>query len=147
MKKELSILAAILGIIFSIGIVSGVISSYDSITGKAVVEKSIVLDIMGSSNDENYTLSDVNQGETKWSPKIKIDNKADVSLNVSLSVLILPNSAGNSSDVSVSFWNEDKNQTVENPILVNENFYFYVKHEFSPNATPGDYYFGIYANP
>src|SRR3972149_9461780 len=115
MKK----LFLILGIMFSFGIVAySVIPSYGSITGYTTVNKAISIDIIGSSNDANYTLTDVEQGETKWSPKIKIINKADVSLNVSIDVLILPSSAGNENDVNSSVWNEYKNETLTNPIEI-----------------------------
>jgi len=144
MKK----LFLILGIMFSFGIVAySVISSYGSITGYTTVNKAISIDIIGSSNDANYTLTDVEQGETKWSPKIKIINKADVSLNVSIDVLILPSSAGNENDVNSSVWNEYKNETLTNPIEIEDNFYFYVKHEFYPNASPGNYSFSVSVNP
>lgn len=133
-------------LIMAVG-VGSVVSNYDRITGYATVEKSINLDIIGSSNDDNYTLSDVNQGETKWSPKIKMQNKADVPLNVSLQALILPGSAGNESDVTSSFWNDNKNETLPEVIEVKDSVYFYVKHEFEPDAETGNYIFSINAVP
>ena len=136
------------GILLSLGIAAySVISSYGSVTGYATVEKAIKIDIIGSSNDDNYTLTDVNQGETKWSPKIKIINQADVPLNVSIAVLILPGSSGNENDVNSTIWNESKNNTLPNPIEVKDNLYFYVKHYFYPNASPGNYSFAVSVNP
>ena len=147
MEKKF-LLIGILAILFLTGAAFGLISSYDSITGFATVNKAISLDIIGSSNDDNYTLTDVEQGETKWSPKIKIKNEADVPINVNLSVVILPQSAGNESDVTTSIWNENKNETLENPIEVSpDDMYFYVKHEFSPSANPGDYFFSVNVAP
>lgn len=138
----------VIGILFSIGIAAySVISSYGSVTGYATVNKAIKIDIMGSSNDDNYTLSDVDQGETKWSPKIKIINQADVPLNISIAVLILPGSAGNESDVNSTLWDESKNETLEFPLEVNSSAYFYVMHYFYPNASIGNYSFSISINP
>lgn len=145
MKKKI-LFALFFILIMAIG-VGSVVSNYDVITGYATVEKSIVFDIIGSSNDDNYTLSDVNQGETKWSPKIKMTNKADVPLNVSLQSLILPGSAGNESDVTNSFWNEYKNESIGGSIEINDSSYFYVKHEFEPDAEIGNYIFSINAVP
>lgn len=147
MQKKLVIISVLFGLLFS-GLVFAVVTSYDSITGAAVVEQSIILDIIGSSNDDNYTLTDVHQGETKWSPKIKIKNDADVTINVNLTVAILPESAGNETDVTISVWNEDRSEVLENPINVSvDDMYFYVKHEFAPDANTGDYYFSISAKP
>ena len=147
MREKLVIISILFGLLFS-GLVFAVVTSYDSITGAAVVEQSITLDIIGSSNDDNYTLSDVHQGETKWSPKIKIKNDADVTINVNLTVVLLPESAGNETDVTISIWNEDKNEILENPVNVSiDDMYFYVKHEFAPDANIGDYYFQVSAIP
>ncbi|MFQ6020806.1 MAG: hypothetical protein ACE5J4_02195 [Candidatus Aenigmatarchaeota archaeon] len=145
MKKFL----IILGILIMLAVaVSAVISSYGSITGYATVEPAIELDIIGSSNDDNYTLKDVHQGETKWSPKIKIKNYADVSIDINMTVSVLPGSAGNESDVELSLWNVYKNETLEIPITIPpEDLYIYVKHYFYPNCTPGNYTFGLNATP
>lgn len=124
------------------------ISKYGSVTGYAVVEQSITLDIMGSSNDENYTLSDVHQGETKYSPQIKIVNHADVPLNVSVTASVLPNSAGGAQDVNLSIVNENKNVTLSDSIEIpTSDLYLYVKHQFSPSAALGSYYFSVNATP
>ncbi len=145
MKNKLFI---ILGIFLSLGLAAySVISSYGSVTGYATVNKAIKIDIIGSSNDDNYTLSDVHQGETKWSPKIKLINEADVSLNVSIGIFILPGSAGNESDVNSTLWNENKNESLEIPVEIKDYIYFYVKHEFYPNASPGNYSFSVSVNP
>ncbi len=147
MKKKF-LLIGVLAILFLVGAAFGLLSSYDSITGFATVNKAISLDIIGSSNDDNYTLTDVEQGETKWSPKIKIKNDADVPIKVNLSVLILPQSAGNDDDVTNSIWDENKTTPLENPVQVPvEDMYFYVKHEFSPSANTGNYYFSLNAAP
>jgi uncharacterized membrane protein len=144
MKKTL----IALGILLSLGVATySVISSYGSVTGYATVNKAIKIDIIGSSNDDNYTLSDVHQGETKWSPKIKLINEADVSLNISIGIFILSGSAGNESDVNLTLWNENKNETLHLPIEIKDNLYFYVKHDFYPNASPGNYSFSISVNP
>lgn len=147
MRKKYILLIASLAFLITFVTVFGVISSYDSITGYATVEESISLDIIGSSNDENYTLKDVHQGETKWSPKIKIKNHADVTLSVNMTVILLPGSAGDN-EVDLSIWDEDKNETLENPLNVTpDDLYIYIKHYFWPNATPGNYTFGISAVP
>ena len=139
---------AVLGILIFLGIAAySVISSYGSVTGYATVNKAIKIDIIGSSNDNNYTLTDVHQGETKWSPKIKLINEADVSLNISIGIFILPGSAGNESDVNLTLWNENKNETLQIPVEIKDNIYFYVKHEFYPNASPGNYSFSINVTP
>src|SRR4030066_258336 len=98
--------------LLTIGIAGmAVISSYGSITGYVAVDQAIELDIMGSSNDMNYTLS-AKQGETVYSPQIKIDNSANSSVLVNITSEIIPESAGNESDVSVSLSNEFKNETL-----------------------------------
>lgn len=74
-------------------------------------------------------------------------NEADVPLNVSIGVLILPGSAGNESDVNSTLWNENKNETLEFPLEVNSSFYFYAKHYFFPNASIGNYSFATSVNP
>jgi len=124
-----------------------VISSYGSVTGYATVDKAINLDIMGSSIDENYTLK-VKQGETTFSPQIKIDNSANASISANITSEILPESAGNESDVELSLVNEFKNETLSNPVLVSStDFRFYLKHDFAPNANLGNYSFRITINP
>lgn len=138
----------VLGVLAMLGIVVGsTISSYDYITGYATLEQSITLDIIGSSIDDNYTLKSVNQGETKWSPKIKIKNAADVALDVNMTVTLLPGSAGEN-EVDLSVWNVDKNKSLENPLNVTpDDMYIYIKHYFWPNATLGNYTFGVNAGP
>lgn len=148
MKRKKILLLGLLFFLVTIAAVAGVISSYDSVTGYATVEQAITLDIIGSSNDENYTLKDVHQGETKYSPKIKIVNHADVEIDIDFIITILPGSAGNESDVTLSVVNENKNITLENPITIpTDNLYVYVKHVFEPDASVGDYIFGINADP
>ncbi len=127
MKRKHILLITSLIFLITLAVAMGIISSYDSITGYATVEESITLDIIGSSNDENYTLKDVHQGETKYSPKIKIVNHADVEIDINFITTILPGSAGNESDVTLSIVDKDKNNTLENPITIpTDNLYIYV---------------------
>ena len=144
MNKKYLVIAGLL----TLGIVAAaVISSYGTITGYATVEQAIKLDIMGSSNDVNYTL-DVKQGETEYSPQIKIDNSANATINANVTAEILPESAGNENDVSLSLVNEFRNETLTNPIIItSSDFRFYLKHEFKPNANLGNYSFKIEINP
>ena len=139
----------ILGMLISLGVVvAAVISSYGSITGFVTVQQSIVLDILGSSNDENFTLSGVNQGETKFSPEIKLDNKADVPINVSVSLEILQGSAGNDNDVQIGLINEFQNETLSNLVIVPpSDLRFYIRFYFKPNANLGDYMFRLNVTP
>jgi len=144
MNKKYLVLSGLM----TLGIVAAaVISSYGSVTGYATVEQAIKLDIMGSSNDFNYTLS-AKQGETIYSPQIKIDNSANASINVNIIAEILPESAGNESDVNLSIVNEFKNETLSNPILVTTtDFRFYLKQEFNQAASVGNYSFRITVVP
>jgi len=138
MKKEF----IIVGTLLTLGVIgAAVISSYGSITGYTTVNKAIYLDIIGSSNDDNYTLYDVEQGETKFSPKIKINNKADVPILVNLTVSKIDGA-------DITLVNEFQNETLENPVNITPNdLYFYVKHYFYPNITPGNYSFTISVTP
>lgn len=145
MNKKIVLVAMSLITIGVAGI--AVISSYGSITGYAEVDQAIKLDIMGSSNDANYTIS-AKQGEIEYSPQIKIDNSANASISVNITAEILPESAGNESDVSLSLMNEFKNETLVNPVLVSSSdFKFYLKHDFSEAASLGNYSFRISVNP
>jgi hypothetical protein len=124
-----------------------VISSYGSVTGYATVESAVKMDIMGSSNDQNYTMS-MKQGEIAYSPQLKLDNSANASFYANITSNILPESAGNESDISLSLVNEFKNETLTNPILVTtSDLRFYMKHEVRPNANIGNYSFGIEIYP
>jgi hypothetical protein len=124
-----------------------VISSYGSVTGYATVESAVKMDIMGSSNDQNYTMS-MKQGETAYSPQLKLDNSANASFYANITSSILPGSAGNESDISLSLVNEFKNETLANPVLVTtSDLRFYMKHEVKPNANLGNYSFGIEIYP
>jgi hypothetical protein len=144
MNKKYFVLAGLL----TLGIVAAaVISSYGTITGFATVEQAIKLDIMGSSIDENYTIK-VKQGETDYSPQIKIDNSANASIYANITAEILPESAGNENDVKISLVNEFKNETLSNPVAVSSSdFRFYLKHEIKPNANLGNYSFRITVIP
>lgn len=143
-KKIVLVLMGLL----TLGIVGmAVISSYGTITGYATVEQAIKLDIMGSSNDENYTMK-IKQGETEYSPQIKIDNSANASIQLNITAEILPESAGNENDMKISLVNEFKNETLANPILIStSDFRFNLKHEVKPNANLGNYSFRIAVNP
>jgi len=145
MNKKIVLVA--MGLL-TIGIVGmAVISSYGSITGYATVEQAIKLDIIGSSNDENYTIK-LKQGEIDYSPQIKIDNSANASVYVNITAEILPGSAGNESDMSISLVNEYKNETITNPVLIStSDFRFYLKHEVKSNANLGNYSFRMTVNP
>lgn len=144
MNKKYFVLAGLV----TLGIVAAaVISSYGTITGFAVVEQAIKLDIIGSSNDVNYTI-DAKQGEIEYSPQIKIDNSANASIYVNITAEILPESAGNENDVKISLVNEFKNETLSNPVSVpSTDFRFYLKHEIKPNANLGNYSFRITVIP
>jgi hypothetical protein len=144
MNKKYFVLAGLM----TLGVLAAaVISSYGTVTGYATVEQAIKLDIMGSSNDVNYTLN-AKQGETTYSPQIKIDNSANASINVNITAEILPESAGNESDVKLSIVNEFKNETLSNPVLVTTtDFRFYLRKEFMDNANLGNYSFRITVVP
>ena len=145
MNKKILLVIGLL----ALGIVgAAVISSYGSITGYATVEQAITIDIMGSSNDENYTLSSAHQGETKYSPEIKLVNDADVPIRVNVTAGISPGSIGNESDVKLNLVNEFKNETLTNPITVlTTDYRFYLEHNFSSSASLGNYSFKILVTP
>ena len=145
MAKKLLLLIGILSVAAMAG---AAISSYGSVTGYATVQQGISIDIYGTSNDESYDLKTVNQGETVYSPKIKLKNDVDGPVNVSILFDILSESAGNEDDVSFSIVNEYKNRTLTNPIEVPaEDLYFYVEHHFQPYAELGNYSFAISVVP
>jgi len=145
MNKKIVLVA--MGLL-TIGIVGmAVISSYGTITGYATVDQALKLDIIGSSNDENYTMK-LKQGEIDYSPQIKIDNSANASVYVNITAEILSGSAGNESDMSISLVNEYKNETLTNPVFISiSDFRFYLKHEVKPNANLGNYSFRITVTP
>jgi len=123
------------------------LSSYGSVTGYATVEKSILIDVMGSSNDEVYNLKDVHQGETVYSPRIKLKNQIDEEIDVNMVFEILSGSAGDD-DIEFSVVDETKNTTLENPITVPaDDLNFYVKHKFKADAELGNYTFTLDVNP
>jgi hypothetical protein len=132
----------------TMGIVAvAVISSYGTVTGYTVVDQALKLDIIGSSNDINFTQS-ARQGETSYSPQIKIDNSANASIYVNITAEILSGSAGNESDVSLTLVNEFKNETLLDPVLVStSDLKFYLRQEFKPNANLGNYSFRITVEP
>ena len=125
-----------------------VISSYGSITGYATVGQGISIDIYGSSNDESYDLKNVHQGETVYSPKIKLKNSIDTSVDVNVTFEILSGSAGGEEDLEFFIVNENKTETLTNPITVpTDDLYFYVEHRFQPNAELGNYTFSVEVMP
>ena len=125
-----------------------VISSYGSITGYATVEQGISIDIYGSSNDEMYDLKTVHQGETAYSPKIKLKNSIDNAVDVNITFEIMAGSAGGEEDLGFSIVNEYKNETLINPITIpTDDLYFYVEHKFQPDAELGNYTFGLEVIP
>jgi len=134
----------LLSCLATIGVVaSAVISSYGTVTGYATVSQSMRIDLMGSSNDLNFTQS-AKQGEIAYSPQIKLDNSASANMSVNITALISPDSAGGADDVALSFVNEFKNETLQNPVLVaTSDLKFYLKEEFAPNANIGNYSFII----
>jgi len=135
--------------LLTIGIVGmAVISSYGSITGYATVEQGISIDIYGSSNDESYDLKTVHQGETVYSPKIKLKNSIDHSVDANVTFEIISGSAGGEEDLEFSIVDENKTETLTNPITIPpEDLYFYVEHIFQPNAELGNYTFSIEVMP
>jgi hypothetical protein len=141
MAKKILLLAGILTIAALAG---AAISSYGSVTGYATVEQGVSLDIYGSSNDESYDLKTVNQGETVYSPKIKLKNSIDNSVNATIVFEIMPESAGDEEDLEFSIVNEYKNETLTNPVTIPEDdLYFYVEHRFQPYAELGNYSFTL----
>ena len=142
--KKIIIITALVGVLLAAGIGTAIFSSYGSITGYTTIEQAIILDIMGSSNDQNYTLSGY-QGETLFSPEIKLNNKADTNITVNVTVSLL---VGNYSDVNITITDDTKNNTIGNIIAVpTTDRYIRVKHQFYPNSSIGNYSFLIEAGP
>jgi hypothetical protein len=141
MNKKILLVVGLLSLTI---IGAATLSSYGSVTGYATVEKSIVIDIMGTSNDEVYNLKQVYQGETIYSHEIKLKNQIDESIDVNIVWEILQESVGNENDVEISIVDETKNVTLTNPITVPaEDLRFYVKHYFKPVAELGNYSFKL----
>ena len=135
--------------LLTIGVVGmAVISSYGSITGYATVEQGISIDIYGSSNDESYDLKTVHQGETVYSPKIKLKNSIDQSVDANVTFEIISGSAGGEEDLEFSIVDENKTETLANPLTIPpEDLYFYIEHRFQPNAELGNYTFSVEVMP
>jgi len=143
--KKIALVSAVLVVVCLIGAGSALMTNYGSMTGYATVEQALKLDIMGSSNDENYTLS-AYQGETEHSPRIKLDNKADVPIPVNITTSIL--SGGTNNDVTLTIVDETKNITLSNPIMVpTTDISIYIAHEFATDANVGTYMFSVNAVP
>lgn len=143
------ILVVVLAGLLTIGIGGmAVISSYGSITGYATVEQGVSIDIYGSSNDESYDLKTVHQGETVYSPKIKLKNSIDQSVDVNITFEIMGGSAGDEEDLDFSLVNEYKNETLTNPVTIpTDDLYLYIEHRFQPYAELGNYTFSIEVMP
>jgi len=138
MDKKLLIASFVLFTCFGV-IGMAVISSFGKIAGYATVKPLVILDIVGSSNDKTYTLPIVNQGETKFSPQIKIENTGNSTVKVNFSLTI---SEGSEKDVNLTIVNEFKNETLTNPLLVPpSDLKIYIRHDFSPTASVGNYTF------
>ncbi len=142
MKKMYAVVSGLLAFFSLTAVGIAVVSSYGSITGFAIVEESIVIDIMGSSNDENYTIK-AHQGETVYSPKIKLKNAADTEIEILVNI-----TTDHPKDVIISMVDESKNNTISNPLSVPpEDMYLYIKKEIDPAASPGNYSFSIEITP
>lgn len=138
MKKMTVIVSAVLALFLLSAAGIAVISSYGSITGYATVDKSMSIDIIGSSNDINYTVS-AHQGETVYSPKIKLNNALSKDMEVTINA-----TSDHPSDVKITIVDDTKNNTLSNPVTVpTDDLYFYVKKEFNPGASIGNYTFTI----
>src|SRR2546426_3401237 len=110
-------IVAFLTLLTTFGVIGvAVISSFGKITGTAMVKPSIAFDIIGSTNDQTYTLSNVLQGETKFSPQIKIVNNLNSSVKINFTLKVIPTSSGTDQDVSLNLVNEIKNETLVNPL-------------------------------
>ncbi|MDD5416450.1 MAG: hypothetical protein PHU12_00560 [Candidatus Aenigmarchaeota archaeon] len=145
MKNKIFLIAGVMITLLGTGIGLAVLNSYGTVTGYATVEQSMKMDIMGSSNDINYTIS-AKQGETKYSPQIKLVNSADVPISINLTASIV--NGGTSEDVKLSIVNDGQNTTLTNPITVpSSDMYVYVQHEFDSAASLGEYVFRIEAVP
>lgn len=145
MRNKILILSSALVLLLGAGIGTALFSSYGQITGYATVNQALTLDIMGSSNDVNYTMT-VKQGEIKYSPEIKLVNAGSSVIPVNLTNMIV--GGGTSDDVTMVIVNDDKNVTLDNPLMVPpEDMYVYVRYQFSPAANIGTYVFELNAIP
>ncbi len=145
MKKKIIALSAVVIVLLGAGVGTAIFSSYGQVTGYATVEQALKLDIMGSSNDLNYTMG-AKQGETKYSPEIKLVNSADVPIELNITVQTV--SGGTAEDVQVSVVNDGQNTTLTNPVSVpTSDAYIYIKHEFDSAANVGEYTFRVEAIP
>jgi len=145
MKRKILAISGVLIVLLGAGVGTALFTSYGQITGYTTVEQALTLDIMGSSNDINYTMS-VKQGETDYSPKIKLVNTGSSSIPVNLTNIII--SGGTEDDVEMAIVNEGKNVTLDNPVMVPpEDAYIYVRYEFDPAANVGNYVFELNAIP
>ncbi len=143
MRKLLAVGVALIAMLAMVGMGAAIFSSYGRVTGYATLEQSLDIDIMGSSNDTFYSLR-AYQGESVYSPKIKLVNRASVPINVSVNVTFEPNS----NEISTSLWNENKTSQMSQDFSVpSSDLYFYVLHEFKPNASAGNYTFDIEVLP
>lgn len=125
-----------------------VVTSFGSFTGHAILSPALSFDIIETGSDVNttatddssYTLESVYQGETKW-VKIKLKNSADVPVRGNISV-------SGSEECAISIMSADKSVQLENPAnITSGDFYFWIKHTFVNNASPGQYLFEINIMP
>ena len=139
MRKLLVAGSAALALVLMVGMGASLFSTYGRVTGYATIENSLEIDIIGSSNDTYYTLKSY-QGESIYSPKIKLVNRASVPINVTLNVTFEPNSDG----IKMSLWNENKTEALPEFLSVPpSDMYFYILHEFRALVIPGNYTFQI----
>ncbi|MBU3905262.1 MAG: hypothetical protein KJ906_03890 [Nanoarchaeota archaeon] len=145
MKQKILIASGVLIVLLGAGIGTAVFTSYGQITGYTTVDQALTLDIMGSSNDINYTIN-VKQGEIGYSPRIKLVNSGSSAIPVNFTNNII--SGGTSNDVTMVMVNEGKNITLDNPVTVPaEDAYVYIKYDFDPAANVGNYVFELNAIP
>ena len=145
MKQKILIASGVLIVLLGAGIGTAVFTSYGQVTGYITIDQALTLDIMGSSNDINYTMN-AKQGEIKYSPEIKLVNTGSSPIPINLTNSLI--SGGTLNDVTFSILNEEKNITLNNPITVpSSNLYVYIKYEFDPAANIGNYTFELNAIP
>lgn len=146
MNNRIIIVAAALGMVLLMGVAVAVISSYGTVTGAAIVQSAISWDIIetGSdvngtaTNDTHYMLETSYQGETKF-VKIKVVNSGSANLPVNISI-----TNSKPSDVSVAVLDDNKTQTLANPITIPAtDLYVWLEHNFSTSADPGLYSFEV----
>lgn len=146
--KQIAMVAALATTLVGVGAYA-LVTSYGSISGQATVDAAITFDILETYSDVNtaltddsgYVLETTYQAETK-EVKLKIENKADVAIPANINV------SGATADVTISLWDENKTAQLTNPISIpNPQLYIWIKHEFKPAASPGNYSFALDVTP